>query len=81
MRQPLTVLTEYRRDHGMSLDDMVDALRKLRGFSTSKATLSRVEAGEFPVSLEMLPHLIAVTGLSGRELRPDIAPHFVSGVP
>lgn len=77
MKQPLTALTEYRRQNGrMTLDDLVAALLKQRRFKTTKATLSRIENGVHPVSDDLLPHLVAVTGLSGHTLRPDIAKCF-----
>lgn len=79
-KHPLTALTDYRRQNDrMTLDDLVVALLDKREFKTTKATLSRIENGEHPVSIELLPHLMAVTGLSAQVLRPDIAEHFATG--
>lgn len=75
-KRALAALREYRVGADKTLDDLVADLKKKRGFRTTKATLSRIENGEHPVSLEMLPHLRAVTGLSGAQLRPDLAEHF-----
>lgn len=59
-------IREYRARAGISLD----ALAKRVG--TSKATLSRVEAGKQPVSQKLLPKIAEETGIPRRDLRPDL---------
>lgn len=73
MELPLTALREYREREGKTLDDIVAALKKQCRYDTTRATLSRIENGKLPVSLEMLRHLRKVTGLTIAELASEAA--------
>lgn len=50
-----------------------DLARRLR---TTKANLSRIETGKQELSVDMLPKLMAATGIAARDLRPDLAKLF-----
>jgi transcriptional regulator with XRE-family HTH domain len=45
---------------------------------TTKANLSRIENGKQELSVELLPKLVAETGISASRLRPDLEKLFVS---
>ncbi|KQZ00872.1 hypothetical protein ASD45_08395 [Pseudolabrys sp. Root1462] len=72
MAEPLKALQDWRKREGVSFDDLVAKLRQ-RGIETTKATLSRAEAGKHPLDVKVATHLRALTGLSGTDLRPDLA--------
>ena len=62
-------LRAYRRatTPKVSLDDLAKSVGR------SKATLSRIENWKQPIPEELLGKLSDVTGISPRELRPDLA--------
>lgn len=43
---------------------------------TTKANLSRIETGKQTISEDLLPKLVAETGISASRLRPDLAKLF-----
>ena len=43
---------------------------------TTKTTLSEIENGKRPVSMDLLPKIEAETGISAKILRPDVAKLF-----
>lgn len=44
----------------------------------STAKLSRIETGEQPVPIEMIPQFEIVTGMTAKEICPDIAKIFAA---
>jgi hypothetical protein len=60
------------RGDTLSLDDLADLIRDSGCERPSAAKLSRIETGIQPVPLDILPGLKKVTGLSRKELRPDL---------
>lgn len=48
---------------------------------TTKANLSRIETGKQKLSEDLLPKLMAETGISADKLRPDLAKLFKSTRP
>lgn len=62
----------YCLDSGKKLSDLALEVK------TSKATLSRIVNWHQPVSLDLLPELVRVTGIPAKELRPDVAEKFES---
>lgn len=66
---PIRVFRQAKKPR-VSLGDLAKELR------TTAATLSRIESGHQPVSETMLPKVVAVTGISARALRPDLAKLF-----
>jgi transcriptional regulator with XRE-family HTH domain len=73
MSQPLIDLRKWRDKHNVTFEDLVLRLKRERKFETTKATLSRAEAGKNPMDVDLARHLKAITGLSGLSLRPDLA--------
>jgi transcriptional regulator with XRE-family HTH domain len=69
MQQKPHPVRAYR--HGQS--PRVSLSELARRLGTSKTTLSQIENGSRPVSLELLPKLRAETGIPGYVLRPDLA--------
>ncbi len=65
----------WRRTRDLSLEEACEMF-VARGFPRpSTAKLSRIER-EQAVPIDMLESLVAVTGISARELRPDLAALF-----
>lgn len=73
MDQPLTALRDYRARERKTLDDIVEALWKRCKYRTTRASLSRIENGKQPATLDLLRHLRTVTGLSIGELAQEAA--------
>jgi transcriptional regulator with XRE-family HTH domain len=48
---------------------------------TTKANLSRIETGKQKLSEDLLPKLVAETGISASRLRPDLAKLFTRSSP
>lgn len=61
------------RGEAISLDNLADLIRANGCDRPSAAKLSRIETGIQPVPLDILPALKKITGLSRKELRPDLA--------
>jgi len=71
--RPIQALIEYRLRESKTLEDLCRDLLAKRGFSTTRATLSRIEKGKLPLSREMLLHLHHATGLTVEQLDPEFA--------
>ncbi len=56
-----------------SLDQFADKIREAGCERPSIAKLSRIETGEQPVTLDILPTLSTLVGIPRGELRPDLA--------
>jgi transcriptional regulator with XRE-family HTH domain len=65
--QPLTILREYRDRNGMNLAEFA------RFLDESSSTVLRWETGERKIGGERLPKVARKTGISPRDLRPDLA--------
>lgn len=60
-----------------SLEWLASEISKITGRAApSKAKISRLETGEQPVPLDVLPALEKITGIPAAELRPDLAAIF-----
>lgn len=59
-----------RQDPPIKLQALADRL------SIDRITLWRIETGKQRVSEDLLPRIVAETGIPGGELRPDLAPAF-----
>lgn len=57
-------------DPPMSLEDLAARV------GTTKPNLSRIETGKQNVSADLLPKLVAETGIPAAQLRPDLAKLF-----
>ena len=68
MQNAVHPVRAYR--HSFKPKVSLDSLAKSIG--RSKATLSRIENWKQPVPHELVPDLSAATGISARELRPDL---------
>lgn len=64
---PLTVLKTYRDERGLTQEQLADQL------GVTGVTVSRWETGVRKVDREKLPAVAEKTGISARELRPDLA--------
>lgn len=73
MSEPLTALREWRKSNDVTFDDLVKRLGQEFDCKTTKATLSRAEAGIHPLDTDVAKHLKVITGLPGIALRPDLA--------
>jgi transcriptional regulator with XRE-family HTH domain len=80
MRKTETKIREWRRANKFSLDYVCDLLAK-QGLERrpSAAKVSRIEWGQ-NVPIDMLVPLEKITGIPAKELRPDLAKHFVEEV-
>lgn len=68
-------LRKWRNDQGLSLEAACELFAK-RGFEKpSTAKLSRIERDQF-VPVEMIPAVEAITGISAKDQRPDLAKIF-----
>lgn len=56
-----------------NLEEFADRVAERGVKRPSTAKLSRIETGEQPVPMDILPALSDVTGISTRDLRPDLA--------
>lgn len=70
MDQSVHPIKAYRTRENVKLDELAVRL------STSKANLSRIENRLQQVSEDLLPRIVAETGISAAELRPDLAEYF-----
>lgn len=61
-----------RQKPPVKLRDLADRL------SIDRISLWRIETGKQRVSDDLLPKIVAETGIPGIELRPDLAPAFES---
>jgi transcriptional regulator with XRE-family HTH domain len=59
-------LTVYRERHGLSKTALADLL------GTSRANITRWESGGRKPSRRLIPMITGKTGISPRELRPDL---------
>jgi len=77
MTIPLHPIKAFRKRHNppLRLEDLAGRL------GMTKANLSRIENGKQPISEELLPKLIAETGIPGKVLRPDLAELFAEASP
>jgi transcriptional regulator with XRE-family HTH domain len=75
---PGTLVRAFRKRADISLDDLAERIKKA-GLDRppSAAKLSRIENGLQPVTLDILPILVKVTGIPARALRPDLAAMFL----
>jgi transcriptional regulator with XRE-family HTH domain len=74
MTKPQHPLKTWRLGQSLTLDQLCNRIEAVTGYRPSKATLSRIETGDQPVSENLIPVLRTLTGLSIDELRPDLAP-------
>lgn len=58
-------------DPPVKLEDLAERI------GTTKANLSRIETGKQKLSEDLLPKLVAETGIWAGKLRPDLAKLFV----
>jgi len=65
----------------LGITNMLELQKRLakRGVLTTIATLSRIETGVQPVSLDWVQELAAVIDVPAHQLRPDIARKFKTG--
>ena len=63
----------YRAREGFSLEKMADMIAGEGCEKPSTAKLSRIETGLQPVAADVLPAISKLTGISRRDLRPDLA--------
>jgi transcriptional regulator with XRE-family HTH domain len=66
-RQPLQVLIDYRKGQGMTSAELAQFLEE------SRPTVHRWETGARKIDEQKLPKIAEKTGISPRELRPDLA--------
>jgi transcriptional regulator with XRE-family HTH domain len=66
----------FRKNAGISLDDLADRIKRAGCDRPSIAKLSRIETGVQPVTIDILDGLAKATGIPARELRPDLAAKF-----
>lgn len=59
-------LTSYRRKHDLTRSALA------RELSVSRATITRWEDGDRKIDDDMVPHVVRVTGIPARRLRPDL---------
>lgn len=70
-------IRQARKDAGFrSLDQLADGIRDSGCDRPSVAKLSRIETGDQPVTLDILPILSELTGIAPWDLRPDVAAKF-----
>jgi hypothetical protein len=60
-----------RQDPIVTLRDLAARFDKM-----SAGNLSRIETGHQPITDDLLPEFVALTGIPARELRPDLAHLF-----
>lgn len=70
------LLKEYLAASGHNQQALYQRLRD-RGCDLSIAKLSRIMNGLQPVTLDVLEPLSEITGIPEKELRPDLARHFI----
>ncbi len=73
-------IREQRKRAGYSsLNQFADYIRDSGCGRPSIAKLSRIETGEQPVALDLLPIISEATGIAPSDLRPDLAELLKSG--
>lgn len=72
--EKLHPIRQFRKDSGLSLDDLAKRIEDLTGARPSVARLSRIETGHQPVSIDLIAPLRTITGMSAEDLRPDLVP-------
>ena len=70
MTKGAKAIRAYREREDVSLAELAARVR------VSKATLSRIENGLQPITLDVLPKLSDATRIPPRDLRPDLAELF-----
>lgn len=73
--QHRSLLRRWRNDLGYSLDHVCSLIEQRGLERPSEAKLSRIERDQ-NIPVEMLPTFEAITGISAKELRPDLAKIF-----
>jgi transcriptional regulator with XRE-family HTH domain len=68
-------LRKWRNGLGYSLDYVCDLLEQQGMERPSAAKLSRIERDQ-DIPIEMIPAIEAITGLSAKQQRPDLAKIF-----
>jgi transcriptional regulator with XRE-family HTH domain len=68
-------LRKWRNDQGYSLDQVCDMIKQHGLERPSAAKLSRIERDQV-IPVEMIPVIEAITGISAKEQRPDLAKIF-----
>lgn len=74
---PGGIIRAYRARAELSLEGLADRVSEEGVERPSTAKLSRIETGKQPVPTELLDVLEKITGAPAKELRPDLAKHFV----
>lgn len=65
-----------RNNKKLSLDGLADAIAGLGYQRPSTAKLSRIETGEQPVPVGLIPAIEQTTGVPAKDQRPDLAKVF-----
>lgn len=73
---PGAIIRDYRARSGLSLEGLADQIRDHGCERPSTAKLSRIETSQ-PIPTELLDVFEKITGTPAKELRPDLAKHFV----
>jgi len=73
--KPESLLRQWRKREGLSLDDVCDLIKRQGKRRPSAAKLSRIETGQ-NIPLDLVPALEAITGIPAKEQRPEIAKIF-----
>ena len=76
-----TAIRAYRKREKLSLDGLADRVRDSGNERPSTAKLSRIETGEQPLPVELVPIIEQITGIPAKELRPDLAKVFERAEP
>lgn len=74
-----TNLRAWRIGQELSLDQVCDLLKEYGLERPSAAKLSRIERDQ-SVPPEMIPALVAITGIPAKDIRPDLAKLFLNDV-
>lgn len=74
---PGTAIRSFRHRERISLDDLADRIAGEGCGRPSTAKLSRIETGKQPVTPDILAALEKIIGVPAKELRPDLAKHFL----
>lgn len=70
-------IRRFRLEQKKSLDWLAKEIAGITGGATpSKAKISRLETGEQPIPLDVIPAIEKLTGIPAAELRPDLAAIF-----
>lgn len=74
--KPGALILAFRKQHGLTLEDLADLIERRTDERPSSAKLSRIENGKQPVPTELVEPLSRIIRCPAADLRPDLAAIF-----